>query len=144
LGATHVVSRELGDKEVIETIRGVVGDELLYCFNTVSHDKTVAVGVLSNTQQGHLNSLTFGEVLDKALVGEKKMGYRDTLSHGASGTNETAAALFWDTLPTWLREGKIKTPSWTVIEGLDAEKVMEVLDKYRDGENIPSHVHVRP
>ena len=144
LGATDVIDRKSSNADNIKEIRAKVGDNLKYCFNTVTHDKTVAVGALSNSVEGHLNSLTFGEVAEKELAGENKAGYKDTLSQGQSMINLEAAKQFWKKLPIWLKNGDLKVPAWTVIEGLDAGKAMEVLNKYRDGKSVPEHVHIRP
>ena len=58
--------------------------------------------------------------------------------------NLVGAVVFWKTLPSWLEKSVLRVPKWTVIEGLDADKAMEVLNKYRDGGAVPEHVHIRP
>ena len=144
MGATVVIDRHASNADQIKEIRGIVGDDLKHCFNAVAHDTTVAVGVLSNSVKGHLNNTTFGEVAEKDLAGEKKAGYGEGLSQGMSMNNLEAAELFWKTLPSWLKDGVLKVPAWRVIEGLDADKAMEVLNKYRDGGTVPKHTHFRP
>ena len=144
MGATDIVDRHGGNEEMIRKIRTIVGDELRYCFNAVSQDKTVAVGVLSNTVEGHLNNVLYGEVKEKELVGRKGAGYKETLSQGQSLPNIEAAKRFWEKLPVWLKNGDLKVPMWRAIEGLDADKVMEVLTQYGDGKAVPEHVHIRP
>lgn len=142
MGATHVVDRKLSNADAIKQIRDVVGDELKYAFNTVSKDKTIAAGSLSTKIEGHLNNVLYGDVQDKALVGDKK--YKDTLSYGKSMGNEEAAKLFWGKLPTWLKTGELTVPKWTVIEGLDAKKVQSVLDNYAGDIAVPEHTHIHP
>ncbi len=144
MGATVVMDRHNSNADNIKEIRSIVGDDLKYCFNAVTHDKTVAVGVLSNSVEGHLNNTTFGEVVEKDLAGEKKAGYKEGLSQGQSMINLDAAEMFWKMLPSWLKDGDLKVPKWTAIEGLNADRAMEVLNKYGDGGTVPEHTHIRP
>jgi NADPH:quinone reductase len=142
MGATHVVDRKLENAEAIKQIRGIVGNNLKYAFNTVSDDKTIAVGSLSDKLETHLNNVLFADVKDKALAGEKQ--YRDTLSLGQSMINPEAAHLFWDILPTWMKNGVLTVPIWTIIDGLDAVKAQKVMDKYSAGTAVADHTHIHP
>jgi NADPH:quinone reductase len=142
MGATHIVDRKLDNADAIKQIRDIVGNNLKYAFNTVSDDKTIAVGSLSDKIETHLNNVLFADVKDKALVGEKQ--FKDTLSHGQSMNNPEAARLFWEILPTWMENGTLTVPRWTVIEGLDAEKAQSVLDKYSAGTAVADHTHIHP
>ncbi|RMD42143.1 hypothetical protein DV735_g2995, partial [Chaetothyriales sp. CBS 134920] len=144
LGATHVIDRSLPVDEQLKQIRAIVGDDLVYAIDAISHDITLAAAALSNTKQGtvvHLSNVT----VDESKIGDKKAGFKYRFSAGASTKPSSIqlAAKVWDALPTWIDQGKIlPAPSSTAFDGLDADKTNEVLDKYRDGVPVPDHVHI--
>lgn len=140
-GATHFIDRHASDVEA--QVRNIVGDGLIHALDAVNVDHTLGVSVLSNTKKGALVCLVPGKV-DEEKIGKKQMGFEDKFSQGISHNQPELAKKFWKWLPVWMREGKVKSTGWTVLEGLDAEKVNVVLDEYRDG-NWPSkqvHVHL--
>ena len=50
---------------------------------------------------------------------------------------------FWDHVPEYLIEKKIRPTKYTVVKGLDVDQVNEVLDAYRDGKKVvKTHFHV--
>ncbi|RMZ81196.1 hypothetical protein DV737_g2686, partial [Chaetothyriales sp. CBS 132003] len=144
-GATHVIDRHLPFEDQLNQIRAVVGNDLQYSIDVVSHDLTLAVAALSSDKEGHAVHLTHVQ-LDQSKIGEKKAGFKQHQSTGVSTKPSSIewGAKVWDALPTWVEQGKILIPKWTIIDGLDADKANQVLDKYANGVLVPDHVHLHP
>ncbi|KAL2871397.1 zinc-binding alcohol dehydrogenase family protein [Aspergillus lucknowensis] len=141
LGATHVIDREAED--VVARIRELVGDDLLYAYDTINGGKNQGLGLaaLSNSRRGSLVTLVRGEV-DPVQVEAKKAGFRKEHAYGASNLHGQFSANFWAKFPEWIQQGKLRALDFQVIEGLDEEKVNRVLDDYRDGRAVvQAHVH---
>ena len=145
MGATHVVDRHAGFDEVVKQVREIVGDDCEYAIDAVSTDFTLAAAMLSNEKEGTLIVLTFGD-LDKSKIGQKRAGFKQHETEGISTKPSSVemAKKVWGALPSWVQNGDIKIPKWTTIDGLDADKVNEVMDRWRDGKAVPEHVHIRP
>ncbi|KAK0621891.1 chaperonin 10-like protein [Bombardia bombarda] len=141
LGATHVLDRFGGDEAVLGRIREVVGDELVYAFDTVNYPagQVLALNALSGKKKGRLARLLSGKVDGDKVVGKEK-GWELKDVFGSSHAHVELAKGFWERLPGWLEGGEIKTLGYVVKEGLDAEVVSGVLDAYRDGERVPKTV----
>ncbi|KAK2763216.1 hypothetical protein FQN54_009852 [Arachnomyces sp. PD_36] len=144
LGATHVVDRHADD--VVGLIRELVGDDLVYAFDAINNGPNQYVGVaaLSNSKKGKLMVLIPSEEeLDPKKTGSKEFGYERKFTYGASTVHPEITLEFWKLLPSWIRKGSLKPPRFDVIEGLDADKVNEVLDRYRDGKPT-AKVNIHP
>ncbi|RAQ66137.1 zinc-binding dehydrogenase family oxidoreductase [Aspergillus flavus] len=145
LGATHVIDREAADVE--GQIRAIVGNELLYAFDTVNGSYTgsishqLALSLLSTTRKGSLATLVRGEA-DPDIAASKKAGIRKNQVLGVSDLHKELASMFWVTIPGWIEKGQLKPLDFRVIEGLDVVKVNALLDDYRDGRTATkTHVH---
>ncbi|KAI1337956.1 putative alcohol dehydrogenase [Xylariaceae sp. FL0016] len=144
-GATHVLDRHGGSDAVLERIRAVVDDDLVYAFDAVSgaEGQIMAANALSSTKKGALTRLLPHVVVDKTQVPGKKAGFdvRDTF--GASNLYPEVAVPFWERVPEYLESGEIKPLEFVVREGLLEENVNAVLDAYRDGKRVvKTHVHL--
>jgi NADPH:quinone reductase-like Zn-dependent oxidoreductase len=146
-GATHVVSRFGGDDAVLSSIRGIVGDDLVYAFDAVNpaSGQHLAVNALSNTKQGSLARLIPRDLPSEEKLHPKQSGYEIKNVFGSSQARPDLSKPFWEQVPGYLRDGKIKPLNFEVVEnGLDAKKVNEVLDRYRDGKKVvQTHFHIR-
>ncbi|KAL3467300.1 GroES-like protein [Aspergillus heterothallicus] len=142
LGATHVIDRRLTYLEIEREIRDLVGDSLVYVYDTVNTAASQDLGLtlLSNSREGTLITLLKGRD-DTALA--NKGGYRKAQVLGVSRKHAEFAREFWRQLPGWIRDGTVESLGEVdVIEGLDVEKVNRVLDAYRDGKTVrKTHVH---
>lgn len=153
-GATHVLDRHAADVE--KDVRAIVGDELIYALDSVNLDHTLALSCLSNTKPGKLATLVPGQIpAQPSATADKKAGFEDRFSQGASHKQPQLGGAFWDEISGWLERGEVKTLGWDesaegVIEGLGEEarkRVDRVYDVYRDG-GVPGkggrqvHVHV--
>ncbi|TVY42807.1 Dehydrogenase [Lachnellula occidentalis] len=141
-GATHVISRH--DADIEEQVRAVVGDELIYVFDTMNRGNghTLGVSLLSDTKKGVFVSSLLGKA-SEAVLAKKKGGIEEKFLRGFSHSFPDFGQLFWKQFPTWLAKGSIRPLKFKVIEGLDADKVNHALDEYgarRSGER--SHVRV--
>ncbi|ERF73023.1 hypothetical protein EPUS_07117 [Endocarpon pusillum Z07020] len=141
-GATHIIDRHAADDDVAAQIRSLVGDELVYAFDAVNVDHTLGVRCLSNTKRGTLACIVPGKVDEASLAGAKKAGFDDKFIQGQSSNQPQLGRKFWDWLPVWMREGRVRSTGWTVLEGLDPVKVNAVLDAYRDNRWPEKQVHV--
>lgn len=142
MGATHFVNRHASN--VLDQIRSITGDELVYALDVVNWGPQQGLGIaaLSNSKKGTLITLlpTDGE-LDISDIGRKDAGFERRMTFGKMAIIPEFAPEFWDRISQWLKEGRISPGKFKVMEGLDAEKVNEVLDLYRDGKGVKVHIH---
>lgn len=145
IGATHVIDREAPD--VLEQIRGITGDDLIYAVDTVNvgGKQGLAVAALSNKKKGTLITLLpVGGELDASRTGAKSAGYSRRVVFGVSPIHPEVTIGFWEELPGWLRAKKIRPSSFEIINGLDADAVNTALDHYRDGNGTRVNIHPFP
>jgi NADPH2:quinone reductase len=138
-GATHVIDRRLPDIE--EQVRRVVGDELLYVYDTFTKDQSLGVSLLSNSKKG-ICIYNVKVQVDEAVLAKKKGGAEVRQIQGFSHFIPEFGQLFWKQFPIWLKEGKIQPLKYKVIDGLHADKVNMALDEYGQGESSERY-HVR-
>jgi NADPH2:quinone reductase len=136
-GATHVLDRHGSDDEVQARIRGVVGDELVYCYDAVNELPTQYIGInaLSDVKKGKFVRLIPSGPVPTERVREKKAGYEVKDVLGGKDWSDVENGL-WSNIEMYLREGKIVPLKYEVVDGLNVEKVNEVLDRYRDGKRV--------
>ncbi|EXK85148.1 hypothetical protein FOQG_10803 [Fusarium oxysporum f. sp. raphani 54005] len=142
IGATHVIDRRAPD--VLEQIRAIAGDELIYAVDTVNAglDQELGVAALSNRKKGTLITLRRPDGdLDAARLGSKAAGYERRLVFGVSPIHPELTMKFWEEAPRWYKEGKLGPSSFEVIQGLDADAVNKALDKYREGAGVKMNIH---
>lgn len=145
MGATHVIDRHLPEEEVFRKVRDIVGDELLYvldCNNRVDH--TPSVRLLSDRQKGTFVALAGGflnNTIDESRLGGKQYTVRKFVCRPVLFRD--IATAFYKALPKLIADGVLKPTSFGVIEGLDAGKINEALDAYRDGKPSRLNIHVK-
>ena len=138
LGATHVIARQASDIE--KQVRAIVGDEMLYVYDTMNNDLSLAVSLLSNLKTGTIAHLV-GPGASDTLKAQKKFEARRIA--GFSHAIPEFGQMMWKQLPIWLESGEIKPAYYKVIEGLDADQVNTALDEYTAGKgNARYHVRV--
>ncbi|PTB66753.1 hypothetical protein BBK36DRAFT_1140531 [Trichoderma citrinoviride] len=136
LGATHLIDRTLSDDEIEAEVRNNVGDDLLHvCTAVLAKDQTLGARILSNNKRGTLVTVTQGEVDETKL--NKKAGYelRRFLCHPHAADRRELSATLWKAFPGLIEQGILRPTPYAVIKGLDAAKVNEVLDNYRDSKS---------
>lgn len=144
-GATNVIDRCGTPEELLERVQAVVGDDLLYVFDTVNPpaEQIVGINALSSTRSGRLAHLVSGGDIDGLHLLPKKAGHDTIRVFGAMQASPELSKAFLASLPRYLSDGKIKPSKFEIIQGLDANLVNEVLDRYRDGKRVVKpHVHV--
>jgi NADPH:quinone reductase-like Zn-dependent oxidoreductase len=141
-GATHVIYRD--SEDVLGQIREIVGDDLVYAYDAVNppEGQLLALNALSNAKKGKLARL-LPRPIDESQVKGKAAGFEIKNVVGISHVKAELCGPFWEQLPLYLESGKIIPLSFHVLEGLDAEKVNEELDKHRDGKAVHK-IHVHP
>lgn len=144
-GASQVVDRHGAPEELLSRIRAVVGDDLIYAFDTVSPPSMQFVGInaLSSTKRGKLARLVSSGEIDESKIHPKENGYDLIRTFGSAYVTPELNKVFWTNLPEYLVEGKIRPSKFEVIQGLNADLVNKALDRYRDGERVVKpHVHL--
>ncbi|KAF9774651.1 hypothetical protein IL306_007321 [Fusarium sp. DS 682] len=141
-GATRVIDRRAPD--VLDQIRAITGDELIYAIDTVNAgmEQELGVAALSNKKKGTLITLRRPDGdFDAARIGSKYAGYERRLVLGVSPVHPEVTMGFWEEVPRWLKEGKLHPSSFGIVQGLDADAVNKVLDDYRDGKGMKMNIH---
>jgi NADPH:quinone reductase-like Zn-dependent oxidoreductase len=141
-GATHVIDRKAPD--VLDQIRAITADELVYAVDTVNADaeQDLSLAALSNTKKGTLITLRRPEGdFDAAQIGLKSAGYERRVILGVSPMHPEVTMGFWEEVPRWLKDGKIRPSRFEIVKGLDAVAVNKALDQYRDGRGIKTNIH---
>ncbi len=143
-GATHVVDRHGGQDAVLGRVRAIVGDDLVYAYDAVNppEGQLLALNALSSHKRGALARLVPTKPVDETKVYGKKAGFDVYNVYGSSQAHPELATGFWERVPGFLEKGQIKPLGYVVKEGLTAENVNEVLDRYRDGLPVTkTHIH---
>jgi NADPH2:quinone reductase len=137
LGATHVVDRHLKDEELNRQIKDIVGDDLEYVFDCVNVGQAAEVGakLLSSTKPGKLIVIAGGD-FDASKIGEKTGRFERKMVYAGSQSNPELGKSYWSALPKMIVDGVITQTPYSVIEGLDADKVTEVMNDYKDGKAV--------
>lgn len=139
-GATHVLDRHGGDVVVLERIRNVVGDDLVYALDVINppSEQHLAISALSSRKNGKLARLraSVGAIDDSKIAGEKKAGYDLRNVLGSSHLKNATARPFWNLVASYLKDGSLVPLKYEVVDGLDEDKVNELLDRYRDGDRV--------
>lgn len=144
-GATHVIDRHGGYDLVLQQIKSVVGDDLIYALDAVNlpEGQTLAVNALSSHKTGTLARLLPLGPIDASKITSKKSGYEVKDVHGSSHVKPKVAKPFWARIAGYLESGQIKPTNFVVKQGLEADIVNEVLDAYRNQEAVSkTHVHL--
>ncbi|KAK7943542.1 uncharacterized protein PG986_012655 [Apiospora aurea] len=142
-GATHVLDRHGGSETMLARIRAVVGDDLVYAYDTVNDPagQTLGLNALPSHKKGAITRLVPTGSVDEAQVVGKKAGFELRDAIGMSVYQQDEALTFWERLPGYLESGQIK-PLKFAVKDFSAAAVNEVLDAYRDGKPVSkTHIH---
>ncbi|RAL02819.1 zinc-binding alcohol dehydrogenase family protein [Aspergillus ibericus CBS 121593] len=136
LGATHVFDRHANRDEIVRQIRAITGDDLIFALDTMSlgSEQDTALAALSNSKRGcliTLNPVSESEP-EPTLIGDKTAGYDRRLTIGLSALYPEVSRVFWRRVSSWVQTGQLRPLKFKVLEGLDAEKVNQLLDDYRN------------
>ena len=138
-GATHVLDRHGSDDAVHARIKSVVGEDLIYVFDAVNDAETLYVGInaLSSTRKGTVARLIPLRPHETGKVTKKDEEYEVKNVYGMPHGQALGKGL-WENLGGYVEDGRIGPLRYEVAEGvgLNAEKVNEVLDRYRDGKSV--------
>lgn len=144
LGATHVVDRNRTDEEIEKHIRDVVGDELTLVYDAVNAGQAQEFGArfLSTYKKGTMVVIAGGE-FDASKVKGKNAGFERQRMLAEPSLTPELGREYWRHLPRIIQEGHISPTPYSVIEGLDAEKVNTVLADYNAGRPVVKpHIHL--
>lgn len=143
VGATHFVDRH--SDNALDQIRAVVGDELVYAVDAVNFGPRQGLGAaaLSNSKKGTLITFlpTDGKLDASIEIGPNNAGYERRMTFGRMTQTPEFAPEFWTRIAQWMKVGRISPGRFSVVKGLDGDRVNEALDLYRDGKGSKVHVH---
>lgn len=141
LGATHVISRHASDIE--SQVREIVGDELLYVYDTYNSTEGLvhSVNLLSRSRRGKLVRLVRGPPVASAN-GIEGAGFEEKQIIGFSSGIPAFGAMLWKQLQEWIEEERLKFPKYSVVDGLDVDKVNAALDDLKLKSGKRWHVRV--
>jgi NADPH:quinone reductase len=137
-GATHVIDRR--SASIQDQVDIAIKGEVLNVYDTYGN-LDFGVSLLSEKQKGTLVHLTHGKVSDE-VIAKKKANFAQKSMKGFSDSIPAFGQRFWKQFPIWLKAGDIKPLNYTVIEGMNVNKINEVLNLYRDGKGGDRY-HVR-
>jgi NADPH:quinone reductase len=142
-----VIDRHGGEEAVLHRIHHIIGaeDDLVYAYDSVNPParQTLALNALSSHRRGALARLQNDGDIDETLVVGKQAGFDVRDVSGSSQLKWRLARPFWERLPGYLAEGKIRPLKFVAKQGLSAGHVNWVLDAYRDGEKVAkTHIHL--
>lgn len=142
MGATHFVSRHADN--TFDRIRSIVGDELVYGLDVANWGPQQGLGIaaLSNSKKGTLITLlpVKGD-LEATYISSKDAGYDRRMIGGEMSLIPDFAPEFWTRITKWAKEGIISPGKFSVIEGLDADRIKKALDLYGNGKGSNVQVH---
>lgn len=136
LGATHIIDRSKSSSEIAAEVRAIVGEDLVYAFDTINTADNQHVGVeaLSNTKKGKLARLVpLGAIDEAKLLSKKEAGYQVLDVLGVSAGKPDIATIFWERVSGWLEDGRVKPTPFNVIKGLNLDEINKILDNYANG-----------
>ena len=143
LGATHVVDRHANNDAIKAEVQKIAHDEVVYVFDVINSNLTLAVSLLSSGKTGIVASLLPGKV-EKDKCGKKEGEYTLRPILGSSHLHRELCVGFWRELSQWVESGKLTPLDFKVVEGgLSLQGANRVLDDYRDGKN-PGKWHLHP
>ncbi|KAH8805036.1 putative alcohol dehydrogenase [Xylogone sp. PMI_703] len=136
LGATHVVDRFSDD--VPRDVYAAAGgrDVVTDVIDAVSWTYELAAELVRSTGPATVLILHKSSTAAEAL---KRLGKTQAKAGFVVGAREHFTGLaepFWGNIGQWLTEGRIRPAKFRIIEGLDAQKVNDALDSYRDGKPV--------
>lgn len=138
LGASHVIDRYLSQVELVRQVRGILGaGGVLKVLDCVSWTHELAVALVPEDEKSSVATLHRATAVADILEREGKTKAVVGFVMGAvNNWGKEDSAAFWKWLGKVVGEGTVRLPKYRVIEGLDAEKVNEALDSYRDGSAV--------
>jgi NADPH:quinone reductase len=138
LGVTHFIDRRSAG--IDDQVRAAIDGEVLNVYDTYGNID-LGVSLLSERQKGTLVHLTHGKISEE-VIAKKKASFVQKSMKGFSDSIPAFGKRFWKQFPLWLKTGDIRPLSYIAIEGMNVNKINEVLDSYRDGKGGDRY-HVR-
>jgi NADPH:quinone reductase len=131
LGASTVVDRHGAEDDIVDAVRNVVGDNLMFALDAVNFPQGLGLALksLSTKRAGKLARLVpMGDV-------EDKRGHEILDVLGMFHYRNPACVSMWRVLSGWVKNASLVPSPFSAWEGMTAETVNAALDEYRDGRN---------
>jgi NADPH2:quinone reductase len=145
-GATAVLNRHGSQEEVLERVRAVVGDELVYAYDPVNmpEGQLLALNALSGNKKGYFTRL-LPLPIDHSKVRGKKAGFEVNNVLGISKDRPEISREFWKRFPTYLEQGLLIPikDGYETTTSLNADNVNHILNTFKDGGRVKhAHIHL--
>jgi NADPH2:quinone reductase len=138
MGATHVVDRY--SPNLVEEVQAITGgpESVTRVYDCVSWTYELAAAMVATKKDSFIATLhppqsAFDELSklgkDNCVV-KSVSGYKNNFEGSLVGD------LFWETLGTWVQEGRISIQKYRTIQGLNEQWINDALDTYRDGKPV--------
>lgn len=133
IGATHFFDRNMARDDLVAAIHQVTGRNgvrrIFDCYNTSFE---LAFQLLSTT---HHSKFVTTQPIDQAQAEIFKHRFDLCEPKSIKGANQSLqpyTSKFWDSVTTWVQEGRILPTKVRIIDGLRIDEINGVLDRYRD------------
>jgi len=146
LGAAHVIDRHLPESEVTAQVWEVLGgqEEVVKVLDCANWTFEVATSLVAKDRESFIATLHQVRAGPELLAQKgKSKSQMKVLGVAVNNWGDEDTEEFWKWLGKEVTEGRVKIPKFRIVEGLDAEKINEALDSYRDGSPVVQAV-VRP
>lgn len=119
---------------ILQQIRDVVGDDLLYALDTASppESQPLSINALSSTKRGKVARLNRHRSLPEAEIHPKANGYELFNVIGEAKITPDVSKPFFIALPQYIKDGTIR-PIKYIIRPFTSKEVNTALDTYEEG-----------
>ena len=131
LGASYVVDRHLSEDEIVQRVRSVAGDDLVFALDAVNFPQGLGLALRS------LSTKSAGKVARLVPLGtvDETHGHELLDVLGMFHYRNPLCIELWRRLASYLEAGSIVPTPFSEREGLSEDVVNAALDEYRDGKN---------
>ncbi|KAH7346885.1 chaperonin 10-like protein [Rhexocercosporidium sp. MPI-PUGE-AT-0058] len=137
LGATHVIDRH-SNNVVAEVQKASGGAEgITHVYDCASWTYELVADLVATEKRSRIAILHHSKTVQTDLNSRgKKLAIVATVVGSQANFHGEENRMYWESLGSWVQEGKVRIPEYRTIEGLDEARVNEALDSYRDGRPV--------
>lgn len=135
MGATHFVDRHLAPDQLVKRVHALTGAEgVTHLYHCHGRDWSVDTALLAREKPSHLRSVhRMTSEQSEQLRRERPLSDSKFLQCSGEGLAPYARD-FWESVPRWLIERKVRPGAFRVIEGLErVDEIDAALDDHRGG-----------
>lgn len=144
MGATHFVDRNAGPSEIVKQVHGLTGggQGVTHVYHSHGFDYALDIALLPADTPSSLQSVHPIDDEEGQKLTSARPQCKAVMLEVANEALAPRVREFWEMVPKWLVEGKVKAGSLRVVEGLEkVEDINGALDGYREGTGVQVIVH---